>query len=189
VCGSGQTYIGAGWGLLALLVVLPIFLWSRRDRLNSRRTLLELTTIVYLDVLLSLTLLPFPLPPYQTQAGDCAFLLIVPFGTIWPAVQTPLNSFEWYFLAGNVLAFVPVGVLVPLFRPADRRPWLTVVVAGFGLSLVIELGQLVGSLIVGFNYRQADVDDLIVNTFGAIAGYALLVGTRRLVRALATRPD
>ena len=88
-----------------------------------------------------------------------------------------------------MLAFVPVGVLVPLFRPADRRPWLTVLVAGFGLSAVIELGQLVGSLIVGFNYRQADVDDLIVNTFGAIAGYALLVGTRQLVKALATQPD
>jgi glycopeptide antibiotics resistance protein len=44
-------------------------------------------------------------------------------------------------------------------------------------------------VIVGFNYRQADVDDLIVNTFGALAGYALLVGTRRLVRPLATQPD
>jgi glycopeptide antibiotics resistance protein len=189
VCGSSQAGIGTGWGLLALLVVLPIFLWSRRDRLNSRQTLLELAAIVYLDVLLSLTLLPFPLPPYQVEAGDCAFLLFVPFGTIWPAIQTPLNSPEWYFLAGNVLAFVPVGVLVPQFRPADRRPWLTVLVAGFGLSLVIEFGQLVGSLIVGFNYRQADVDDVIVNTLGAIAGYALLVGTRRLVRTLATQPD
>jgi glycopeptide antibiotics resistance protein len=189
VCGSGQTVLGSGWGLLALLVVLPIFLWSRRDQLSSRRTLLELSTIVYLDVLLSLTLLPFPLPPYQVQAGDCAFLLLVPFGTIWPAVQTPFNSFEWYFLAGNLLAFVPVGVLVPMFRPTDRRPWLTVLIAGCGLSLVIELGQLVGSVVVGFNYRQADVDDVIVNTLGALAGYALLVGTRRLVRPLATQPD
>jgi len=189
VCGTGAVSVGPGWGLLALLVVLPVFLWSRRDRLTSRRTLLELAAIVYLDLLLSLTLLPFPLPPYQTFAGDCAFVLIVPFGTIWPAVQTPLSSPEWHFLAGNVLAFVPVGILVPLLRPADRRPWLTVLVVGFGLSLAIEFGQLVGSLIVGFNYRQADVDDLIVNTVGAVAGYALLVGTKRLVGALATRPD
>ena len=78
MCGSGQTVLGSGWGLLTLLLVVPIFLWSRRDRLNSRRTLLELTTIVYLDVLLSLTLLPFPLPPYQLQAGDCVLLLFVP---------------------------------------------------------------------------------------------------------------
>ena len=151
--------------------------------------MVEVAAIVYLDILLSLTLLPLPLPPYDLQAGDCALVLLVPFGTIGPALQTPLNSPEWHFLAGNVLAFVPVGILVPLLRPTDRRPWLTVLVAGFALSLAIELGQLVGSLIVGFNYRQADVDDLIVNTFGAMAGYALLVGTKRLVRALATQPD
>jgi glycopeptide antibiotics resistance protein len=138
---------------------------------------------------LSLTLLPWPLPPYDIYAGDCALLLWVPFGTIWPAIQTPLNSFEWYFLAGNVLAFVPVGILVPLLRPSDRRPWLTVLVAGFGLSFLVELGQLLGSLRVGFNYRQADVDDIIVNTLGALAGYALLVGTRWLGRAFAVRSD
>ena len=83
---------------------------------------------------------------------------------------------------------MPVGVLVPLFRPNDRRPWLTVLAVGFGLSLAIELGQLAVSLLLGFTYRQADVDDLIVNTFGAAAGYALLLGTKWLVRALATRP-
>ncbi len=169
--------------------MLPVFFWSRRARLTSRRTLLELVTIVYLDILLSLTLLPLPLPPYETRRATARSLLLVPFGTIWPAIQTPLNSPEWRFLAGNVLAFVPVGILVPLLRPTDRRPWLTVLVVGFSLSLAIELGQLIGSLIVGFNYRQADVDDLIVNTFGAMAGYALLVGTKRLVAALATRPD
>jgi glycopeptide antibiotics resistance protein len=189
VCGSGAVIFGSGWGLLALVLVLPVFLWSRRDRLDSGRTLLELTTIVYLDILLSLTLLPVPLPPYDLQTGDCAFVLLVPFGTIWPAIQTPLDSPEWHFLAGNVLAFVPVGILVPLLRPTDGRPWLTVFVVGFSLSLAIELGQLIGSLIVGFNYRQADVDDLMVNTVGAMAGYALLVGTKRLVAALATRPD
>lgn len=189
MCGSGAVILGSGWGLLALVVVLPVFFWSRRTRLTSRRTLVELATVVYLDFLLSLTLLPLPLPPYDLQAGDCAFVLIAPFGTIWTAIQTPLNSPEWLFLAGNLLAFVPVGVLLPLLRPTDRRPWLTVLVAGFGLSLAIELGQLIGSFIVGFNYRQADVDDLIVNTFGAMAGYALLVGTKRLVAALATRPD
>jgi glycopeptide antibiotics resistance protein len=179
--------LGPGWGLLALLVVLPVFLWSRRKRLSARRTWLELVAIAYVGVLLSLTLLPFPLPPYETQPG-CPFVYIVPFGTIGPAIHTGFESMEWHFLAGNVLAFVPVGVLVPSLRPRDQRPWLTVLAAGFGLSLAIELGQLVVSLLLGFTYRQADVDDLIVNTLGAMAGYALLVGTKWLVGALATRP-
>jgi glycopeptide antibiotics resistance protein len=189
VCGSGAVIIGSGCGLLALVGVVPFLVWRRRGQLTSRRTLLELAVIVYLDILLSLTLLPLPLPPYDLQTGDCGFVLLVPFGTIWPAIQTPLDSPEWHFLTGNILAFVPVGILVPLLRPTDRRPWLTVLVVGFGLSLAVEFSQLIVSLIVGFNYRQADVDDLIVNTLGAAAGYALLAGTRRLGRALAVQPD
>jgi len=187
VCGSGSFILGPGWGLLALLAVVPLFVWVRRRRLRAPRTWLELVTIVYLGVLFSLTFLPFPLPPYSVYPG-CPFVYVVPFGTIWPAIQSGLGSQEWHYLAGNVLAFVPVGVLVPLFRPNDRRPWLTVLAVGFGLSLAIELGQLGVSLLIGFTYRQADVDDLIVNTLGAVGGYALLVGTRWLVRALATRP-
>ena len=187
MCGSASFVLGPAWGLLALPVVVPAFLWLRRQQLGDTRTWLELTAIVYLDVLLSLTFLPFPLPPYATQPG-CPFVYIFPFGTIWPAIHTALGSQEWHYLAGNVLAFVPVGVLVPLFRPNDRRPWRTVLAVGFGLSLAIELGQLAVSLLLGFTYRQADVDDLIVNTFGAAAGYALLLGTKWLVRALATRP-
>ena len=83
--------LGPGWGLLALLVVLAVFLWSRRKRLRARRTWLELVAIAYVGVLLSLTLLPFPLPPYETQPG-CPFVYIVPLGTIWPAIHTRTHS-------------------------------------------------------------------------------------------------
>ena len=182
MCGSGAILLGPGWGVLALLVVLPVFGWSRRARPGQRRTWLELTAIVYLGLLFSLTFFPLPLPPYSVEPG-CSFVYIIPFSTIWPAIQTHLGSVEWQFLAGNVLAFVPVGVLVPLLRPADRRPWLTVLLVGFGLSLLIELGQLAVSLMVGFAYRQADVDDLLVNTLGAVAGYALFVGVQVLLRS------
>ena len=45
-----------------------------------------------------------------------------------------------------------------------RRP-KPVLFAGFGLSLVIELSQLL-------NNRRTDIDDLILNTLGAALGYA-----------------
>ena len=47
----------------------------------------------------------------------------------------------------------------PGFGPALRRP-KPVLFAGFGLSLVIELSQLL-------NNRRTDIDDLILNTLGA----------------------
>lgn len=65
----------------------------------------------------------------------------------------------------NVLLFVLFGLLLPWFWPALRRP-KPVLFAGFGLSLVIELSQLL-------NNRRTDIDDLILNTLGAALGYAL----------------
>ena len=64
---------------------------------------------------------------------------------------------------GNVLAFMPFGFLLPLiwknFRNAKK-----VVLMGFLMSLAIEICQL-------FNLRATDIDDLMMNTLGALVGY------------------
>lgn len=66
-------------------------------------------------------------------------------------------------LLGNVLVFVPVGLLPPiLWRRCDRL-WAAAGI-GLGLSLFIEVAQL-------FCYRATDVDDLILNTLGAALGF------------------
>ena len=174
MCGSGAQVLEPGWGLLPLLVIVPGYLWLHRGRLVERRTWLVLAAVVYLAVLLSLTFMPLPLPPYEIEPG-CPYLYTRPFGTIGPALQSGFASPEGRFLIGNVLAFVPAGILLPLLR-GDRRPWLAALAGGFALSVAIELGQLAASLVIGYPYRQADVDDVIVNTVGAGVGYLLLAG-------------
>lgn len=62
----------------------------------------------------------------------------------------------------NIALFVPLGLLVPLLSP-KRLPLWKVALLGLAVSLVIELSQLI-------NLRATDVDDLIMNTFGAIVG-------------------
>ena len=46
---------------------------------------------------------------------------------------------------------------------------------GFGFSLSIELCQL-------FNRRNTDIDDLMMNTLGAVIGYFIWKLTKRLVK-------
>jgi glycopeptide antibiotics resistance protein len=179
VCGSGARLLSVGWGLLPLLVIVPLYLW--RHDLRDPRTWLGLAAIVYLDLLLSLTFFPLPLPPYQLELASCRFIYLRPFSTIGPALSQGLRSPEMQFLIGNVLAFMPVGVLLPLLRRL-RRELAAVLVAGFLLSLAIEIGQLAVSMVIGFPYRQADVDDVIANTLGAVVGYGLLVSLRRVRR-------
>lgn len=65
----------------------------------------------------------------------------------------------------NVALFLPLGLLVPfLWDRADR--FLSVLGTGAGFSLFIETTQLL-------NARATDVDDLILNTAGALLGYAV----------------
>ncbi|MDQ0994489.1 VanZ family protein [Streptomyces sp. V3I7] len=81
-------------------------------------------------------------------------------------------------IGGNVLLGVPFGILVPVLAPGARGivrvPLITAAV-----MLLVELAQ--GALVTG---RAFDVDDVILNTTGALLGY-LLVG-RRLGRAVHT---
>ena len=65
----------------------------------------------------------------------------------------------------NAVLFMPLGFLLPLAWADFRKLWRTLA-AGTAFSLLIELSQL-------FNSRQSDVDDLIMNTLGALLGYLL----------------
>lgn len=65
----------------------------------------------------------------------------------------------------NILLFVPFGFLLPLLWPNTGKLW-RVLLFGFCLSLLIELSQY-------YSYRTTDVEDLMMNTFGAVVGYLL----------------
>lgn len=75
----------------------------------------------------------------------------------------------------NVIMFVPFGLLIPLVWPGAGK-LRHALLYGFGFSLLIELSQL-------FNNRVTDVDDLLMNTLGALVGfgiYWLFKGAKRM---------
>jgi len=76
---------------------------------------------------------------------------------------------------GNVLLFVPLGFLAVL---ALRRGLATVTALAFGLSVLIEVSQLV------LGHRCADIEDVLLNTGGAFLGAlaTIAVTVRRVDR-------
>ncbi|WP_328404532.1 VanZ family protein [Streptomyces sp. NBC_00390] len=82
-------------------------------------------------------------------------------------------------LGGNLVLGVPFGLLLPVLVPRARG-LLRVVVATALVMTLVELVQ--GALVTG---RAFDVDDVILNTTGALLGYLLL--GRRLGRAVHPR--
>ncbi|MCF3129707.1 VanZ family protein [Streptomyces olivochromogenes] len=82
-------------------------------------------------------------------------------------------------IGGNLLLGVPFGVLVPVLAPRARGI-VRVLLLTASVMLLVELAQ--GALVTG---RAFDVDDVILNTTGALVGYLLL--GRRLGRAVHAR--
>ena len=82
---------------------------------------------------------------YREQLGMKAFLL---------------NVF------GNVIGFMPCGFFLPVISRRSRK-WYNTFLLSFLLSLTIETVQLV------FKVGSFDVDDLVMNTLGAAAGYVV----------------
>ena len=80
---------------------------------------------------------------------------LIPFSdeTHWLGVQRVLNA----------VMFAPFGFLLPVLWRGCRK-WSVATLAGFLLSLTIELLQM-------FCFRATDVDDLLMNTLGAGFGF------------------
>ncbi|WP_329282614.1 VanZ family protein [Streptomyces sp. NBC_01451] len=79
-------------------------------------------------------------------------------------------------IGGNLLLGVPFGILMPVIAPRTRGV-LRVVFLTAIVMLMVEVAQ--GAMITG---RAFDIDDVILNTTGALIGYLLL--GRRLSRAV-----
>lgn len=82
-----------------------------------------------------------------------------------------LNSFENLF--GNVLVFVPYGIL---YRLAFQKRWHSVCFfpAVFLFVTGIELFQLLSA------FGKFDVDDILLNCVGAVLGFIFMIAVQKI---------
>ncbi|WP_236576556.1 VanZ family protein [Streptomyces sp. HF10] len=135
--------------------------------------------------------------PVRMLAMLCAFVLMVGFAVVLAKITLepspasvslvhsnlhPGRSIRAYLdqpqlrdavkqIGGNILLGVPFGILVPVLAPGARGIWRVLLLTAT-VMLLVEMAQ--GALVTG---RAFDVDDVILNTSGALLGY-LLVGRR-----------
>ncbi|MFA5248247.1 MAG: VanZ family protein [Patescibacteria group bacterium] len=116
--------------------------------------------IAYLAMLMKL--LVFKYPPAMTF--DIANGNFVPFKTILNYLSgEPTWRIAIRNIVGNIILFIPVGFLVSFFR---RPPtWKFVLIAAFVVSAMLEIIQGI------FRAGVVDVDDVLLNVFGAVIGY------------------
>lgn len=123
-----------------------------------RRTIARLLLVAYTLFILALTQL--------ILHGKRATLNLTPFRIMAHDLHAGGTPFVVNFL-GNIVAFLPFGVLLPLVRTEKTRVWDAFFFSA-GLSLAIEAMQFF------FAKRNADIDDVLLNTLGGLLGYGLL---------------
>lgn len=96
--------------------------------------------------------------------------MLTPFQEITRAWRTGLDIL-WFMLLGNIVMFMPLGFFPALLWRKWR--WWKSLLVGFCASFTIEFTQF-------FIGRFTDIDDVILNTTGALAGYWLYCLFRRL---------
>lgn len=172
--------------LPAMMLALPLwalgrgaYLWMKKAPVRWGRELLLLALILWTAGLLSQTVWPSNgyFVPLESVFGERTLwrMNLVPFRTIADYFGRLRDGFVSLFLvnfAGNILLFVPLGLLPPLLW-RRYRGWRGAALPAL-CSLLVELAQI-------FTGRSVDVDDLILNALGGLLGW--------LLARLLLRPD
>lgn len=160
------------------LVVFVTVLWiavraavaARQKRVFWLRELQLLLVYVCILVVVRFTFIPF-----SKVDGALQPLLFDPSRIFPPRINLipvvhlldyPVFREAVVNFVGNTAMFVPMGILWPILYKELDTHW-KVIAAGVGFSLCIEIAQL------PFFDRVSDIDDLLLNSIGFLAGYGL----------------
>ncbi|MBO5041218.1 MAG: VanZ family protein [Clostridia bacterium] len=162
--------------ITALYIALRIVLALKNKKIILKREAQMLLVYICLIVLSRFTLFPF-----SRVNGEIQPLVLDMENLFPPRVNfIPLvYLFDYPSIGeillnviGNTAMFVPLGIVWPsVFKKPNTH--VKVMLAGFGVSLTIEVLQL------PFFDRVSDIDDLILNTLGFFLGYLIYLGYKK----------
>lgn len=161
-------------------IAVRVFFAVRQKQISWKRELQLLLVYICIVVVVRFTFFPFFKIDGKIQPliFDAA-LMCPPRVNLIPFVN--LLNYDVFKemlinVVGNTAMFIPLGVVWPsVFKQLNTHG--KVFAAGIATSLIIEILQL------PFFDRVSDVDDLILNTVGFLAGYGLYL----LVKAVRNR--
>jgi glycopeptide antibiotics resistance protein len=173
------------WPFMCILLTVPLIV--ARLVVQRRATwgyvIFSYALVLYLLGLGLFTLYPMPDNSASFCAKQSLSPQLIPFHWIVDAMRLGKHITAALQVIANICFFMPLGAFVALYF---RKHIRFAIVAGLGLSFLIEIAQLTGFFhIYPCSYRLFDVDDLAMNTLGAALGYTM---TFRLKKYLKSQP-
>ncbi|WP_040226827.1 VanZ family protein [Bhargavaea cecembensis] len=175
-------------GALVLTVPWMVYTYRKYGFLSIWTTVVVYSFVFYLIAALFLVLLPLPSvrDTCQFQKPGTQHVSLVPFFFVGDVIRSSgvvlsrpgtyaavLRESAFWQALFNFFLLLPLGVYLRYFL-RERKFWKRAFAIGFGLSLFFEVTQLTGIYgIYNCPYRVFDVDDLILNSTGALFGFLM----------------
>lgn len=153
------------------ILFIIILIWKK---VYIKKIILSSIFYFYIITILALTILPIPtqgLNEIWIYAGKNNFIFFVSVLDILSNGNLPI-IIKIKQIIGNIVLFIPMGFFIPLIWKSKnnfKKALLIWVICSFS----IELLQYLISLLLGFNYKITDVDDILLNTLGFIIWFFL----------------
>lgn len=176
-------YLDSGLILYSLLILafIPIIFLFAKKKINFSYFIVLLIFYLYIYKLFEITFLPIPLNAQAIHElsvihSKDKLINVIPFYDYISHV----NKYNLRFMVkqaamqygGNILLFVPFGFILPIIK-RKIIGFKKILLISLIVSFCIEASQLSVSLLIHTLYRYADIDDIITNVIGALAGFLL----------------
>jgi len=158
------------WPMLTIFLVVIIacriaYLSHHREKIHYYQEFLKLFFIIYVLILYGLLT--------NTEMNTNGGINLVPFTEI---LRYDVGSDLFIFsVLGNILIFLPFGYFISYFIQA-KKIW-PILFVSLITSTTVEFVQLQ----IG---RSFDIDDIILNTIGAIIGFLVYIGLTAIKKHL-----
>lgn len=158
-----------GRDILISLAIVSIILLINAKRKNERGISLYNIGIILFSLSMVIIFSLTGISPMSGFHFDIRIdeISLIPFEGMIEMLQGGITTHSVINIVGNIVMFMPIGFLIPLLWD-KLNSFKNVVLFGFATSLLIELTQL-------FLIRGTDIDDLILNTVGAVLGYLVFI--------------
>ncbi|SRR5258706_7941002 len=151
-----------------LSIVIIVLQRQRIQLIPIQKQIISMISFCYVLTVIAVTILPLRIGLRQPLGVQNYFIPLQDIMKMYYSKGIYSMNF-WKNIVVNIILFMPIGVIVPLTRKVG---FLYILVFGLCVSLIIEMLQLFMQLCL-INYRVVSVDDVILNTIGAIIGYIL----------------
>lgn len=174
---------------ILVIIAVAMFAWilfwyivniskKKYDRkITFKSELILFLFYIYTISVLTLTIIPLPFTRFEDlhRGGINLIPVINTVNDLKIAFKYTTYTFaEQTFqnLIGNIILFIPLGIFLPIVSLYRYRSLVNVVIFALICSVSIETIQLIERL---FDiYRFVDIDDVILNTLGAILGFTII---------------